>query len=443
MKKLCVVLFILILCTVSYAVEFEDVRGTKYEESVSKLVEKGIVNGFDDNTFRPKEPVTRAQIVKMLVGALNLKEGFSNTLNFSDVPTTHWANNFIKIGVGNNIIKGYDDGTFKPDNQVNFVEIATMMLRKMNLDDDLSRLSWPDGYILLAMDNGLFNSVDMGGFDFKVPANRGETSIMINNFLTYLEKEEAKKEAISKENSQELIELDLSKNWNGKYISVKDGYMELTISEDNGNEFLFTFLGYKDGGLKGACNRATIKGNVAEFETEIFDEMFKFTFNRTKEGIKVSTESTNNDYKPLDGLYVIDNGKMNKIEFTNTNRLDAKYRLDDAEIHLSENSNNTISFEFVRKNLSGIQGISRTLNYDGKTASIVEEDFDGFESRITINIKDDQIEVSGYEHDSDGLFNKINGVYKLESKNTQGYTVAEAKQKMRGFQVYEGVTLGF
>ena len=60
----------LTLCSVSLAAsEFKDVKGTKYEDAVKNLVDIGLVNGYAvDNTYRPSNAVTRAEMAKLMVG---------------------------------------------------------------------------------------------------------------------------------------------------------------------------------------------------------------------------------------------------------------------------------------------------------------------------------------------------------------------------------------
>ncbi len=91
----------------------------------------------DVNDIRPNDNVTRAEAVKMLCIAKgnDFWDGTEteNSL-FSDVPTTHWAAKYIEIGVNDEIINGYTDNTFKPENNVTNQELQKMIVCTLGYD---------------------------------------------------------------------------------------------------------------------------------------------------------------------------------------------------------------------------------------------------------------------------------------------------------------------
>ena len=82
------------------------------------------VSGYDDGTFKPKNPVSRAEVAAMFAKILNLKINDSGEMKFSDVSGTHWAYPYIKIMYETKIFSGYSDGTFRPNNPISRAEIA-------------------------------------------------------------------------------------------------------------------------------------------------------------------------------------------------------------------------------------------------------------------------------------------------------------------------------
>ncbi len=91
----------------------------------------GIVSGYDDTTFGANDPITREQMVAMLIRLTGLKE-ISNEKIFSDEDTiSAWASEAIRIAVGNNIIGGYPDNTFRPKGNTTRAEAANTILRTM------------------------------------------------------------------------------------------------------------------------------------------------------------------------------------------------------------------------------------------------------------------------------------------------------------------------
>ena len=189
MKKLLIIVSAIIVLTFSTcfaASKFVDVNGTKYENAVISLTNLGVIDGFGDGTFRPQEGVTRAQLCKMLVEGLGLKKANNNALTqFSDVNSSLWSYNYIKVAVDNGIIKGYTDGTFKPNDNVKFSELFTMIIRAMGKEGYVTNPSnWPNSYIEYAQNNGLMTSVYYGSVSDA--ANRGEVAIAVNNMVNKL-----------------------------------------------------------------------------------------------------------------------------------------------------------------------------------------------------------------------------------------------------------------
>ena len=98
---------------------YKDIQtGYRFYNEIAAAVDEGIIDGFTDGTFGPEEKMTRSQMAKILVNAYHLKLQDSKINRFSDVPTDHWAHDYIKILASNGITLGYDDGTFKPENSL-------------------------------------------------------------------------------------------------------------------------------------------------------------------------------------------------------------------------------------------------------------------------------------------------------------------------------------
>lgn len=194
MKKfICLVMALVCLFTVtSYAgtISFNDIKDKEQEDAVEMLVTFGIINGFEDNTFRPNESVTRAQLAKMLVIAMgasedDVKAASKKFLNFSDVLSSHWAYGYIKIASDKGLINGYpEDNTFRPDNTVSYAEATTMLLRALEYGDAVSNstLKWPNNYMSYA-DEELDLFKDVGEFKANNAAPRGDVAILLWNTL--------------------------------------------------------------------------------------------------------------------------------------------------------------------------------------------------------------------------------------------------------------------
>lgn len=96
--------------------------------AVATLTNAGVINGYTDGTFRPNAPITRAELATIIARFAKLDV---NTKTFSDI-TGHWAQKNIELAVGNGWINGYDDGTFRPNNNITRAETFAMINRVLN-----------------------------------------------------------------------------------------------------------------------------------------------------------------------------------------------------------------------------------------------------------------------------------------------------------------------
>ncbi len=106
---------------------FTDLIGHWAATTVVGLVEKGIISGYPDGTFRPDRPISRGEFCAILSRALNL-ENVEEGSQFSDI-SAHWARGNILALMEKGYIKGYPDGTFGPDREIKRAEIAAIIVR--------------------------------------------------------------------------------------------------------------------------------------------------------------------------------------------------------------------------------------------------------------------------------------------------------------------------
>lgn len=116
------------------AATFTDVTdGTEVYKAVNVLNKLGVINGYDDGTFKPDNNVTRAEFTAMLLRTRGMGAVGSTSLDnppFPDVvtPDVSWAIGNIRTAHSMGIINGYDDGTFKPSNNVSYEEAIKMIV---------------------------------------------------------------------------------------------------------------------------------------------------------------------------------------------------------------------------------------------------------------------------------------------------------------------------
>jgi hypothetical protein len=184
-KVLSLVLVIaMVLSSMSFAFAgtFEDVTGD-YEDAVNALSALGVINGYEDGTFRPEKTITRAELAKILVEALGYGELVAGAnSNFSDTQN-HWANGYVAIAAGTGLVVGYPDGTFLPDKAVTYDEALTMVVRALGYTDATLKGTWPTNYKVKAIDLDLTDDVVMKS----AAADRGGVAqILFNSLEVYL-----------------------------------------------------------------------------------------------------------------------------------------------------------------------------------------------------------------------------------------------------------------
>ncbi|MEK3916613.1 S-layer homology domain-containing protein [Paenibacillus sp. FSL H7-0331] len=169
------------------AVTFKDVpANAQYAKAIVLAAKLGIIEGYADGSFHASATVTRAEFATILVKALGLvSEGGSS---FEDTKG-HWAANTITILKASGIINGYQDGTFKPNESISRAEIVAMLSRVMNTTlvkeakfKDVSG-NWAEGEINTLSGMGIVQGTDDGSFKPNANATRLESLLMLMRML--------------------------------------------------------------------------------------------------------------------------------------------------------------------------------------------------------------------------------------------------------------------
>lgn len=112
-----------------YANPFDDVQEERYyRDYVSYAYFYGIVSGYEDDTFRPDDPITRAEAAGMIAKAKNIEPAVG-VVEFTDLKAESWYTGFVEALGRAEIVHGYGDGTFRPANQLTRAEAVTMLVR--------------------------------------------------------------------------------------------------------------------------------------------------------------------------------------------------------------------------------------------------------------------------------------------------------------------------
>ena len=118
----------------TYSNTFNDVAKDCWAANyIGYMQQFGIVTGYEDGSFRPDAPVTRAEFAAIASRFEKLTQG---SASFTDVPDTHWAVKYINFAATRGWVTGYEDGTFKPEHSITRAEVAAVTCRLLERSAD-------------------------------------------------------------------------------------------------------------------------------------------------------------------------------------------------------------------------------------------------------------------------------------------------------------------
>jgi len=117
-----------------YAADVYDMNGHWARETVQKWIDQGAVKGYEDGTFRPENSITRAEFMSLV----NSLYGYNiaNDVVFKDVAADAWYADTIGKAAAAGYIAGYPDGTIRPGSPISREEAASVLMKIMNLESN-------------------------------------------------------------------------------------------------------------------------------------------------------------------------------------------------------------------------------------------------------------------------------------------------------------------
>lgn len=113
-------------------------------DNVMNLVERGVITGYPDGTFKPNQSISRAHAAKIIAKALGLDTKNVKNPNFKDIPTNYAYYGEIAALANAGIINGYPDGTFKPNATLTRGQMAKIIARAFELTGNANNLPFKD-----------------------------------------------------------------------------------------------------------------------------------------------------------------------------------------------------------------------------------------------------------------------------------------------------------
>ncbi|WP_327993653.1 S-layer homology domain-containing protein [Brevibacillus choshinensis] len=151
------------------------------EKTVKRLESLGLVAGYGNGDFGVEKTITRAEFATLIVRARGLEQGaklaqFNTT--YTDVKSTDWFAGFVNVASGEEIVKGFPDKSFKPQNQVTYAEAVTMIVRALGYEPSVKGV-WPNSMISKASELNIAKGIN----NPNNAAVRGDIFKMLDNAL--------------------------------------------------------------------------------------------------------------------------------------------------------------------------------------------------------------------------------------------------------------------
>lgn len=114
---------------------FKDIKGSDHYNAIVALYESKVITGRTATEFKPNLTVTRGETAQFIVNALGINNSNPKNPGYSDVPTTNPYYNAIAILTEKNVVGGYGNGKYGPNDSLTRSQVATMITKAFELNE--------------------------------------------------------------------------------------------------------------------------------------------------------------------------------------------------------------------------------------------------------------------------------------------------------------------
>ena len=306
---LCVAVMLSVM-VVGAGAAFSDQSKIKNTEAVDMCVALNIIGGYGDNTYRPENNITRAEVCKMICVALN--GGKEPTLSVPATPTfkdvrndanSAWAEKYIESCVAQGIVGGVGNGNFEPSQNVTGSQLAKMLLVALGYKSEIEGFGgngWDTQVNVVATQKGLYE--DLENIDVSAALTRDSAAQMIWNALKAVEVEY--KYTLDGSNGQLTSKADVvnkTHSVNGTDVETTLLYDKYGVVDDQSAQMIdFKYNSDKEEWTYTFNNKSTVAGG------------------NTDGNLKYTSFTSSNDYTDLfmqnvKVIYTEKNGKVDTV----------------------------------------------------------------------------------------------------------------------------------
>lgn len=180
---------------------FGDSKGHWAQGYIELLANKLVVDGVTDDSFQPERNITRAEFAALVVRALGLDQS-SGSSSFTDVSSNDWFSSVVGAAVNAKIIDGYEDNTFRPNQSITREELAAMVVRALSFAgakpevssseqaellakfNDSNKIVWAQNELAVAVAAGIVDGITDTTISPNTQATRAQSATMLKRLLT-------------------------------------------------------------------------------------------------------------------------------------------------------------------------------------------------------------------------------------------------------------------
>ena len=156
---------------VAQASSFPDIQGNWAQTFIEALAQRNVIRGFPDGTFRPNEPVTRAQFAAMVRQAF-AKNPIRQAQDFVDVPARYWGYEAIQAAYRTGFLEGYPNQVFQPEQNIPRVQVLVSLISGLELS--------PQGNVASILGNTYQDASNIPTYAQTAVAAATENQIVVN-----------------------------------------------------------------------------------------------------------------------------------------------------------------------------------------------------------------------------------------------------------------------
>ena len=161
-------LSVMVMSTGAVTITDADDISPQYAEAAEVLTGMGIINGYEDDSFKPQQSITRAEVAAMIyrvaTGDVDDEKADINAgaKLFTDVNADDWFAGYVNYCGDAEYIKGYEDDSFRADNNVTGYEVLAMILRAVGYDKnkEFTGPTWTINVASTATELGMLENLD-------------------------------------------------------------------------------------------------------------------------------------------------------------------------------------------------------------------------------------------------------------------------------------------